>query len=792
MVRAAEGDDSVDPDTRARYLAGAEDLVIKLLARDEAAANVVKGHVAAANGDVPGAIAAMEKAVSRRGTLWGARLALASLLLSEANAASPKEADKLYARAIEQYEAVAKSGTERTYEAEVGVATVALRKGDVDRAATQATAMIEKRPNDVGAILLLAECRLRQGKAQEVLALCTQARGINPSAFTAGLTGIARVRLGDLEQAQADLTIAVRTRRRNPRLHYMLGYALEKSGKKEGALTHYALALERAPQFAAARLALARLHCENERWDEARRQLAVLVAAAPKTRQALAGLSPEEREVFSEAQRLSVYATHSEAGGDVAEMEKVLEQVETSREGGVFWAVQAAAVKLRQGKSPEAAKILADAAKQHPRDPEIWLALGKTLLSLARIPEGEAAMRHADALLPRSAVVHRSRAQAYLHLGRRDLAVREYKRALEKEPKDLASRRDLAGVYLRLSPSRAIKIFQEIHNENPESMIDALNLIGGFAASGQVAEAAKLGESVAEKFSGDPRVRALLVVLYKRTNRSEEAEGHLAKMVEMNPGYVPGYELALLQIADGRYQEADALLEKGFAASETAKSTPHLLVYQSVAKQGLGEMALARESLYRIKVRADGMQPGRIRQRLYRAFARHATLVYCATGNFQRAREIVRELDESLPATSAKRMLQSVADLEANASQAPALALCRRRVLILREGGWPVLAEKEAERAVELAPASTAGRLLLGAIQMGLRKYDEASRTLEAIVAIRPSARAYATLGDIAYRRQQFREATYAYTKAVELDDGECIPAPRPHRRSERKRPEGD
>jgi tetratricopeptide (TPR) repeat protein len=770
LVNSAESKAGVDETLRARHLGEAEEMVIQLLARDEASAHFVKAHIVAARGNLKDAIALLEKAIAVKEAFPEARFALGGLLLRAALTAAPEEADRIHQQAIVQYQEAAKLDWNRSHEAALSVATVALRRGRVEQAKKQVEEVLKDRENDANALMLLAECHLRQGNVKETLAVCRAVRKINPRAFTEGLTGMAHLRTGDFKKAENDLTQAVKARPRNPRVHFLLGHALEQQGRKQTALTHYAIAIERAPRFAAARLAMARLLSTEERWDEAQRQLHVLVAIAPKTPQAEAKLGPQQREVFAEAKRLTVYVAHSQAGREPGELEKALQTIDKPKEGSAFWAVQGAALKLRQGKASEAVKLLSQAAKDHPREVDIWLALGKTLLGLARIPEGELALRRAEALAPKSAAPHRARAQGYLQLKRRDLAIRQYRAALAKEPDNLVAQRELAGIYLRTTPARAVQAFQKIHDENPESLVDALNLIGAYAAAGQIQQATKLGETLAAKLPDELRIRALLVVLYKRLARPEQAEKHLAVMVEVNPRYVPGYELALLQIADERYKEADALLQKLFAVSKEAATLPHLLVYQSLTKEGQGDHAAALESLYRFKVPTESMKEGAARRRLESLFARHATLVYAAQGKFAKARELIAAERAAGARTPARRMEEAVADMETHRAHAAQVGLRRRRALALRVGGWMPLAEQEARTLVERVPASVPNRLMLASIQMALGQNDRAKRTLEAAIAHRPSSRAYATLGDIAYHASAYKDARYYYTRALKLD----------------------
>lgn len=67
----------------------------------------------------------------------------------------------------------------------------------------------------------------------------------------------------------------------------------------------------------------------------------------------------------------------------------------------------------------------------------------------------------------------------------------------------------------------------------------------------------------------DSFARYGLAMAYASDGRSEEALGEFAKIMEMNPDYVPAYQMSAQQlIKAGRTEEAQAHLKAGLAACE--------------------------------------------------------------------------------------------------------------------------------------------------------------------------------------------------------------------------------
>jgi tetratricopeptide (TPR) repeat protein len=389
-----------------------------------------------------------------------------------------------------------------------------------------------------------------------------------------------------------------------------------------------------------------------------------------------------------------------------------------------------------------------------------------------RVEDGMNELARAERMAPKSEVINRERARAFLQIGRSDLAVAELRKGIAKAPNSLAMKRALARLLLRLRHTRdAIELFASVHEADPGNTRDALNLAGAYATAGRLDDAEKLATAMLNKSQETLQARTVLVGIYRKRGQVTDAAAQLVKMIETNPRHSPGYELVVLRIAQGRYKEAVALLEKLFEANKDAKLQPRQLARLAVAQAASGETMKAAEALAAMKSVADEATEEGARRQLRRIHAVQSVAVYAALGRMRDAAEAhrrARALKAPLPVlTELQRLLR---DCRARPEKATKIATTTSKALILHRAGWREHALEEARALVAQVPDSDLGPLMLGNLQLQYGQPREAEKTFRALVAKKPSAYAYGVLGDLAQRIGKTSEAESFFKKALQTD----------------------
>jgi tetratricopeptide (TPR) repeat protein len=772
LLAAAEAEKAKSPERHEQYLREAEALAESLTGTDPASGHYLRARLAITRRDVQDATLHLEEAIKRDPTLSDARLDLARVYIATSYRKRAEERDRYRRRAIEQYEKVAQTDKERAFVARHGLATVALQAGDLGRAESEVQEIRKVRPDDIDALQLLADVRLRQNKPDEVLKLVTQIRKINPKAFTAGLAGIAYLRKDNLERAEQQLTRAVRGQPGNPRYRVTLGYVLEKLGRPQQAVTHYEAAVKAAPFFLAARVALAQLHVTEGDYERARQQLQAAIEAEPTDPQGIAALTAEERQTFREAKRLYMYTEYMKSGKDIDEVGRRIKTMAGKSHQSSFWVTQQAQLALQNKEPEKAIQILSAAVKESPANLSLRATYGRFLIVTGRMEEGMKEFARAERMAPKSQLINRERAQAFLRINRADLALVELKKGLAKAPNSVPMKRVLAGLYLRLGRTRdAIDIFASLHEADPANTRNALSLAGAYAAGGRLDDAEKLARKVLAESKESIRARTVLVSIYKKRGKVAEATEQMTKMIEANPKHPPGYELAILRIAEGRNKDAVALIEKLFAANKDTASQPTHLVRMAVAQAGLGDTIKAANALEGLKSLATAATDEDTRQGLRRLHAVQAVAVHAALGRNDAAAEALRDARRmKVPEGALEQLSRLLRDCRAHSDKAPKIAHTYSALLLLHDAGWKKQALEQAGAMKALLPDSDQGVLMLGNLQLQYGRLPEAEKTFRALVAKKPSAHAYTILGDIAQRHGKAAEAKDLFGKALKAN----------------------
>ena len=267
---------------------------------------------------------------------------------------------------------------------------------------------------------------------------------------------------------------------------WLLGVALLDQDKISDGIAALERALTGAPEFANARVDLARAYRRDGRPEKSREEVRRVLQATPHHHRAwLAygdalvdlGKYEEARVAFERARLTDPQRTRIEAATAalVADERRKAEELfrEILREDPSHVAALCglAALSLAADRAQDAERLLRHALKQSAYIPLAYRGLAPALVQLGRLKEAEAATLHLEKIEPRSPQTWVTIAAVSTRLMRQERALEAYERAAQLMPeevglrmsaghvqKSLGSRRDSEASYkaaLQIDPGRA-------------------------------------------------------------------------------------------------------------------------------------------------------------------------------------------------------------------------------------------------------------------------------------------------------------------------------------------------
>jgi tetratricopeptide (TPR) repeat protein len=345
------------------------------------------------------------------------------------------------------------------------------------------------------------------------------------------------------EEARRCLTNAERLEPGEPRWPYLRGLLLANQAPAEAIS-----ALQRAVTLCgndppAPRLRLGRLLAEAGRWDEARREFQELLRARPDHAPALLGLAQcaQQRGEVQEALALANRCTNDRSTARAAWSLVTVLQQRLGETNAARLASQRAATLpadspiedpfemelsparsdprdlsdraqrlLQAGRATEAAPLVQQLAREHPRSAESWLLLGRWQL-LSKNPVGaESSTRRHLELDPQSVNGVFQLGSALLAQNRFDEAAAAFRRATQLKANFGPAFYNLGFALARSGKTReAIAPFREAIRHNPER-VDSYVLLGDLHVQlGEFEEAAALARQAEAIDPKDRRLPAL-------------------------------------------------------------------------------------------------------------------------------------------------------------------------------------------------------------------------------------------------------------------------------------------
>jgi tetratricopeptide (TPR) repeat protein len=271
----------------------------------------------------------------------------------------------------------------------------------------------------------------------------------------------AALRAGQAATAERMLRALAAERPHDAACQWLLAAALLGQDKTDDSIAILSAVVGGAPDFADARVDLARALRRQGRAAEAREQVRRVLEREPHHQRAwLAygdalvelGQYEDARVAFERAQRTDPYrarieeATSALTAGDRRKSEDIFREILRVDPSHVAALCGLAALSLGADVPEDAERLLRHALTQSAHAPLAWRGLGEALMALGRLTEADTAARHATQIEPDNPYTWLTVATVATRLMRQEQALEAYERAARLQPDQVRLRTTLGHV----------------------------------------------------------------------------------------------------------------------------------------------------------------------------------------------------------------------------------------------------------------------------------------------------------------------------------------------------------
>lgn len=244
----------------------------------------------------------------------------------------------------------------------------------------------------------------------------------------------------------------------------------------------------------------------------------------------------------------------------------------------VLQRIRTAGTLETEGRLREAREMLAELARDHPRNPDVHFALGNVHFKMGDFQDAiEAARRTLELRSDYPIAVH-NLALAYRAAGRIEEAIAGFERTLQLEPGNLKALVNLAEIhYERGELEAAARYYDEAARQAPELVEVQVNRGNIALERGRLQEAERILRQALELGAGSPYLHFNLGLLAERRGDDAEAMRQYRAEVEAFPdSHKAWVNLGLLQRGRGRPADAVRSFERAAAAAPAEAAGPYL------------------------------------------------------------------------------------------------------------------------------------------------------------------------------------------------------------------------
>lgn len=337
------------------------------------------------------------------------------------------------------------------YPAELNIAALDLRSGDLDNAEKHYKAVLSREKTHIGAMVSLARVKELQGEREEALNILEEAQALRPGAIRPGLV------LADYYHKAGNPTRAYSIIRELARYQSENPLVLSRKGQLETELSLYKSAEDTfhklvaiQPEGISGHIRLARVLAAREKYNAARDRLSEVLKREPGNIDALVNMAGIQIKL--------------------REYESALETAEKLRkinEGSAIGYELSGDIYAVRGEEAQAIRYLSRAYDREPTRSRA-LKLHRIYLDAGSKDEAVAALNRWTTQHPEDIKTRIILAVAYHRLGRYTEAAKEYEEILELQPRNATVVNNLAWIYHEKGDDRALAFAQRAYELAPE------------------------------------------------------------------------------------------------------------------------------------------------------------------------------------------------------------------------------------------------------------------------------------------------------------------------------------
>jgi cellulose synthase operon protein C len=613
-------------------------------------------------------------------------------------------------------------------------------------------------------LLLRAAAAADLGDPRQAFKDIEQARTLQPDDAGSYLAEAPlRIRAQKYKEAQALADRALALAPQRAEVHYLLGQVAHVQANLPKALQHYAKALEIQPTHTEALVSRAGLAIDQQRYDAARADVAVLRKAAqndPRGAYLAAliaekdGKPTEARAAFNDAanivdqippdylrfrpQLLTLGGVAHYSLGQRTKAKPYLEMALRLTPGSPV-SKMLANIYLGENALDPAAEALEAYLRNHPQDSQAVLMLASVQMAQGRHARAlqltQEALKRDDSAEMRTAV-----GLSLIGTGSFERAVAELEKVFAKDPGGLRSGTALVTTYLQGGqPRKALRVAEAMNKRHPQNP-GVFQMLGSAREQlGDAAGARTAYENAARLDAGFAAPNVALARLDSRRGDDTAASAKLSAVLAREPLNIDALvQSAALFERRGSLVEAQRFLEKADDHAGARNLQPGLALVELLLRNG--KAPEAREAARRLTNRSPEALP------VLMASAR----VSLATGDLTAARSA----------------------LSRAATQATYDAIGLSRVALLQvQAGDLRAAAHSLDKALAAQPKLPAARALMAEVEIKLGELAKAEQRARAIATELPTLGVgHALLGDVAMARRQPAAAVPHYQRAHGID----------------------
>lgn len=369
----------------------------------------------------------------------------------------------------------------------VNLAILDARTGDRDTARASLERAIKAHPTAVQPRSLLAREYLKDGKVDRARSLIADILNDNQNnPVVLGLMGEIHLAGNEFVDARSLLTRLVQLQPQNASAHYFLAMSQDGLGLKAEVRTALNRALELAPDYVLAKIALARLHLGEGDLPSARRILEALKAGAQRGHPAVLTLEGE------------ILAQGGEPDRALTLFSRVYDQEPTRGNLRLL-----SRHLLRMGEQAKARDMLAAWVETHPEDIDVRLELANHYLGVGQVAD----------------------------------AVAQYRQVLNYAESNLIALNNLAWNLRASAPQESLEFAEKAHALAPESVSIMDTLALSLLENGEVSRAQRILERALAQKPGDPSLVYHQALVLEQLGQGEQARAALQALLDRNPHF---------------------------------------------------------------------------------------------------------------------------------------------------------------------------------------------------------------------------------------------------------------